>query len=163
MRGTSRRGGIGVAVVVSALAAWLIIGGPLTASAARGHAAASGRAVIVIEHAVTDTVVYVGAKQDVTGNLLTFHNKVYDPSDKTKVGTDIGTCTRIDPKAGTWTCSWTTFLHDGQIVVEGPYNDTKNTELTVTGGTRAYDGAHGRMLLISRHGGKEYKFEFLLS
>jgi hypothetical protein len=65
------------------------------AIAERGHAhkaKPSGNTVHVIEHAVTDTVVYTGTdKTHKTGNLLTFHNQVFDPSDTSAVGRDQGT------------------------------------------------------------------------
>ncbi|MGZ4172925.1 MAG: hypothetical protein ACXVQR_00440 [Solirubrobacteraceae bacterium] len=54
-----------------------------------------------------------GGSGDKTGNLLTFHNKVYDTKDAKQVGTDQGYCVRISPADGTWECNWTTFLaHD---------------------------------------------------
>jgi hypothetical protein len=118
--------------------------------------------VTVIEHAVTDTVVHSGGPGDVTGNLLTFHNKVYDPADRKPVGTDQGYCVRIDPAQGSWECHWTTFLHAGQITVDGPYFDTRNSVLAITGGTGAYATARGQMGLRSRKGGQEYAFVFHL-
>jgi Allene oxide cyclase len=148
---------VAAAVLASAIAVAITAGG---ASAAR-----SGKrdpTVHVIEHAVTDTVVYSGgkAKADKTGNTLTFHNKVFDTADKTQVGTDQGFCMRIDPSAGSWECFWTTLLAKGQITVEGPYYDTKNSVLAITGGTGAYRDASGEMNLLSRNGGKEYDFIF---
>ena len=99
---------------------------------------------------------------DVTGNLLTWHNKVYDTSDTTQVGTDQGSCVRISPADGSWECAWTTFLSKGQITVEGPYYDTKNSVLAITGGTGRYSGARGQMELLARDGGTEYDFVFHL-
>ena len=40
-----------------------------------------------------------------------------------------------------WQCTWTTFLPSGQITVEGPFSDTGNTVLAITGGTGAYRNA----------------------
>ena len=166
-----------IAILLSAAAAFLVIGLPRIADAARGQAAhhgfgrhggrggeggRGGHVVHVIEHAVTDTVVHSGGAGDVTGNLLTWHNKVYDPTDTTQVGTDQGSCMRISPADGSWECAWTTFLAGGQITVEGPYYDTKNSVLAITGGTGAYRDARGQMALISRDGGTEYDFIFQL-
>ncbi len=116
--------------------------------------------VHVIEHAVTDTVIDTGASGDTTGDLLTFHNSVFDAADKKVVGRDQGQCIRIDPAAGSWECIWTTFLPGGQITVEGPFYDTKNSTLAITGGTVHYQGARGSMRLVSKMGGKEFDFIF---
>ena len=133
-----------------------------SASAARSHASA-GTTVHVIEHAVTDTVVQSGGKGDKTGNLLTFHNFVYNTANTKRVGHDQGVCVRIFPPEGSWECNWTTFLAGGQITVEGPYYDTHNSVLAITGGTGAYRNARGQMSLLARDGGKEYDFIFHIS
>ena len=151
-----------------AVAAGLLVGGATVGIAAdaavakRGKSAKRDPTVHVIEHAVTDTVVQSGGGKDVTGNTLTFHNKVYDTADKKQVGTDQGFCIRISPADGSWECFWTTFLARGQITVEGPFYDTKNSVLAITGGTGAYRDASGEMNLNSRNGGKEYDFIFHL-
>ncbi len=156
-------------MLVFASAAWLLVDHPGVAgavkkSSAAQHGAIRHAAVVhVIEHAVTDTVVRSGGAGDVTGNLLTFHNKVYNPDDTKQVGTDQGYCVRIAPAEGSWECSWTTFLAQGQLTVQGPYYDTKNSVLSVTGGTGAFRRARGEMKLLSRNGGKEYDFIFRLS
>ena len=123
----------------------------------------SPKTIHVIEHAVTDTTVNSGGSGDKTGNLLTFHNKVYDARDAKQVGTDQGYCVRISPADGTWECNWTTFLAHGQITVEGPFYDTHNSVLAITGGTGAYRRIRGEMNLNSLHGGTEYDFIFHLS
>lgn len=119
------------------------------------------RTVHVIEHATTDT--QVPASPDQTGSVLTFHNDVFDKADARKVGSDRGDCVRIAPAEGTWECRWTTFLRGGQITVEGPFNDTSNTVLSITGGTGRYRSARGEMQLLSRNGGAEFDFIFQLS
>src|SRR3990172_5611906 len=67
----------------------------------------STQTIHVVEHADTDVVIDTGKPGDSTGDLLTFHNNLYDESNQSKVGTDQGQCTRIDPKGGTWECIWT--------------------------------------------------------
>src|SRR2546421_248793 len=119
--------------------------------------------VHVIEHAVTDTVIDLGAPGDSTGDLLTFHNKLYDATDASVVGRDQGECVRISPAKGTWECRWTSFLPGGQITVEGPFFDTHNSILSITGGTGRYATAGGDMLLLSRNGGTEYDFVFRIA
>jgi hypothetical protein len=149
------------ALVTTGLAAVM----PLTAGAAhKTHPRKAHPGTLeVIEHAVTDTEVPSGGGIDVTGNVLTFHNNVFDTSDKSVVGTDLGFCIRISPADGSWSCEWTTFLPKGQINVAGPFLDTKNTVLAITGGTGAYRGARGQMNLNSLMGGKEFGFIFHLS
>jgi allene oxide cyclase len=120
--------------------------------------------VHVIEHAKTDTLIDTDANgKDSTGDLLTFHNKVFDQTDTDRVGRDMGDCIRIDVHRGTWECRWTTFLDGGQITVEGPFSDTKNTVLSITGGTGDYANAQGSMELNSLKGGTEFDFIFNLT
>jgi hypothetical protein len=149
-----------VAVATAALAlAALVAAAPTDAKTAH----ASGTTVHVIEHAITDTEV-PGAHggKDVKGNILTFNNPVFDTADKKQLGHDEGFCVRLQVKLGIWECLWTTFLKGGQITVQGPFYDTRNSELSITGGTGAYEGARGHMDLKSRNGGKEYDFIFHL-
>ncbi|MGI8571069.1 MAG: allene oxide cyclase family protein [Solirubrobacteraceae bacterium] len=157
---------IGLGVVAFAFAGWVAVGAPRIANAEKTRTTATRDAagtVHVIEHAVTDTVIHSAGPGDVTGNLLTWHNKVYNPANVEQVGTDQGSCIRIAPAEGSWECNWTTFLKGGQITVQGPYYDTKNSVLSITGGTGAYSDARGEMNLISREGGTQYDFVFHLS
>jgi hypothetical protein len=108
-------------------------------------------------------VIRSGGGKDKKGNLLTFNNNVYNLADQKIVGRDEGFCTRISPRDGSWECLWTTFLKGGQITVQGPFYDTKDSVLSITGGTGAFRNARGQMKLIARLGGTEYKFVFQLS
>jgi hypothetical protein len=148
-----------------AAAASLAIGAVLaTASSAepsRAHATAA--TVHVVEHAITDTEIPTGGGKDVKGNILTFNNPVFNAADKKQVGHDEGFCTRLAPAQGIWECLWTTFLKGGQITVQGPFYDTRNSILSITGGTGAYRRSRGEMVLRSRNGGKEYDFIFNLA
>ena len=78
---------------------------------------------------------------------------------RSKVGTDNGFCVRT-VKSKAWECTWTTFLAAGQITVEGPFSDTDNTKLAVTGGTGAYAGSRGFMDL-DYHNKKGTEFDFV--
>lgn len=152
----------GIAVAATAaLTAWAIV--PATGSAASSGAHITGVTVHVVEHAVTDTEIPTGGGTDVKGNILTFNNPVFDAADKKQVGHDEGFCTRIAPKQGIWECLWTTFLKQGQITVQGPFYDTHNSVLSITGGTGAYRNNRGEMVLKSRNGGKKYDFIFKLT
>ena len=153
-----------IAVALAATAA--LAAGAIAASgttARQTQAYAAGTTVHVIEHAITDTENPGVNGKDVKGNILTFNNPVYNTANKTQVGHDEGFCTRLQPKLGIWECLWTTFVKGGQITVQGPYYDTRNSVLSITGGTGAYRNSRGQMLLKSRNGGKEYDFIFQLS
>ena len=121
-----------------------------------------GHAVSVIEHATTDATTDTGAAGDSAGDVLTFANEVFDAGDSKKVGTDNGYCIRT--VAGTaYECNWTTFLPAGQITVEGPFYDAKDSTLAITGGTGRYRHVRGTMDLQSREGGTKYAFVFHLN
>ena len=116
----------------------------------------------LIEHADTDATLDLGAKGDSAGDLLTFANPVFDAANKTRVGSDQGYCVRVI--AGkSWECFWTLRLQDGQITVEGPFYDTGDSVMAVTGGTGKYAGAKGAMKLHSRDAkGSSYDFVYEL-
>ena len=118
--------------------------------------------ITVFEHSDHDKVIDVGKKGDSTGDILTFHNDVYDGTDTSKAGTNQGQCVRESPKAGTWECWWTTSLDDGQITVEGPFSDTIDTVFAVTGGTGLYENVRGSMGVKAIDGGAEYEQTFSL-
>ena len=141
-----------------------IVAGAVIQGAAFGGTAAKLRhptTVHVIEHALTDAVVDTGKTGDSSGDLLTFHNPVFDAGDATRVGRDQGQCVRII-RGVSWECTWTTFLPGGHITVEGPFFDTRNSVVAVTGGTGIYRNARGAMLLLSRAGGTKFDFVFRL-
>jgi allene oxide cyclase len=121
-----------------------------------GHHA--GRTIAVVEHATTDAVTN-GTTGDDVGNILTFANDVFNAADTRKVGTDQGSCTRI-VVGQSWECMWTTFLPKGQITVEGPFSDTGDSVLAITGGTGAYRNARGEMEL-KYHNPAGTKFDFV--
>ena len=134
-----------------------------TSSAKPLRAGNAGTTVHVIEHAITDTEIPTGGGKDVKGNILTFNNPVFNVANTKQVGHDEGFCVRVAPAQGIWECLWTTFLKAGQITVQGPYYDTRNSVLSITGGTGAYRDSRGEMTLLSRDGGTEYDFIFQLS
>ena len=123
----------------------------------KGHG--KGHALTVIEHATTDATTDTGAAGDSAGDILTFANEVFDAGDKTKVGTDNGYCIRTVPGQA-YECNWTTSLPKGQITVEGPFYDAKDSTLAITGGTGRYRHVRGTMDLKSMEGGTKYAFVF---
>ena len=103
----------------------------------------------VVERAVGETTVDLGAKGDSVGDLLVFANGVFDQANKVQLGTDQGYCVRtIVGKS--WECIWTITLKGGQITIEGPFMDAGDSLLAVTGGTGDYAGAKGSMKLHPR-------------
>ncbi len=145
----------------AALTAGAIAAGTSSAKPTGAHVA--GTTVHVIEHANTDTENPGVGGKDVKGNVLTFNNPVFNVANTKQVGHDEGFCIRVAPARGIWECLWTTFLKAGQITVQGPYYDTRNSVLSITGGTGAYRDKRGEMTLLSRNGGKQYDFIFKLS
>ena len=144
-------------VPAAAAAAAVLVFAVVNATAGSSGAKVGG-SVHVIDHATSDAV--TNGSGDSAGNILTFANDVYDAADAHKVGTDQGYCVRIVVGA-TWECNWTTFLSGGQITVEGPFSDTGNTVLAITGGTGAYRNARGSMQLkFHNPAGTEFDFVF---
>lgn len=114
----------------------------------------------LIEHATTDTVVDLTANGDSTGDLLTFHNAVFDESNQQSVATSHGECVRVEVGVS-WECRWVTTLDGGSISVEGPFFDGAPSVLAITGGTGIYRSARGSMRLVARDAaGTEYDFIF---
>jgi hypothetical protein len=159
-RTASRTFALGVTAALTAAATAATTG---SAQPSRARTAGTDRVVHVVEHAITDTEIPTGGGKDVKGNILTFNNPVFNAANTKHVGHDEGFCTRIAPNRGIWECLWTTFLKGGQITVQGPFYDTRNSVLSITGGTGVYRTSRGEMVLRSRNGGKEYDFIFKLA
>ena len=103
----------------------------------------------MVERAVSDTLVDLGPTGDSLGDQLAFANPVYDRTNSNKVGRDQGSCVRtVVGKA--WQCSFTTWLAKGSLVVEGPFYDSRDSVLAITGGTGSYSRARGVMHLHAR-------------
>lgn len=116
----------------------------------------------LIEHADTDTLQHVGpaGETDSIGDVLGFANPLFDENNSKKVGNDNGLCIRTDPGAA-FECVWTATLADGQLTVEGPFLDAKDSVLAITGGTGSYEEARGQMTLHARNDkGTEYDFTY---
>lgn len=127
-----------------------------------GPIALAGERLVLVERALTDTTTDLGAKGDSVGDLLTWLNPLFDAANKTQLGTDQGFCVRV-AVGRSWECAWTTILKDGQITVEGPFMDSGDSLLTVTGGTGRYAGAKGQMKLHPRDAkGSSYDFVYEL-
>jgi allene oxide cyclase len=125
--------------------------------------ASDHKTIHVVEHAITDTVQQFHPPDNSLGDVLGFHNPVFDAADKKQVGTDNGDCVRTVAVGKTeWECFWTVFLAQGQITVEGPFfDDGTDTTLAITGGTGIYFGARGQMLLYARGNPVGSEFDFI--
>ena len=116
--------------------------------------------VKLVERAIGETTVDLGAKGDSVGDLLVFSNGVFDADNKTQLGTDNGYCVRT-VVGKSWECLWTVTLKAGQITIEGPFSDEGDSLVTVTGGTGKYAGAKGSMKLHPRDAkGSSYDFTY---
>jgi hypothetical protein len=125
-------------------------------------AAAEPQELKVIEHATTDAVTDTVAEGDSAGDIITFANEVFEADDKAKIGTNQGICFRTVPGKA-WECFWTLSLDKGQITVEGPFYDTGDSVLAITGGTGKYAAAQGEMALSPiGTDGKAYTFIYRL-
>jgi len=123
-------------------------------------AAAADETIALVERASTDATTDLGAQGDSAGDILTFANEVYDKNNAKKAGFDNGWCVRTVPGKA-YECIWTTTLADGQITVEGPFYDTADSVLAITGGTGEYAEASGSLALHARSA-SEYDFVFTL-
>jgi hypothetical protein len=150
------RGKLGLALGVGAASALVLVVSLVSVSVAGPNVSR----LAVVEHATTDTVVDLTTNGDSTGDLLTFHNELFDAGNENVVGTDQGECVRIEVGVS-WECRWINFLEGGSITIEGPFFDEGPSAMAITGGTGVYRGARGSMRLVSRDAaGTEFDFVF---
>ena len=151
-----------VTVVVSGVAVQQAQASPKSAtkhsaSLAHDHVTTS---FTVVEHAVTDTVADTGPTGDSLGDVLAFANPIYTANNETKIGSDNGSCIRT-AVGKAWECSWTLTLAKGSLVVQGPFYDTADSDLAITGGTGVWATARGQMHLHARNAaGTSYDFVY---
>jgi hypothetical protein len=151
----------GFAIVVAVMAAFVV--GAITVALAGGTPTdvQAPMQIKVVEHAATDRVVDLGAPGDSPGDLLTFHNALFDASNQDRVGKDQGECVRISPGQGTWECRWTAWIDgEGSLTVEGRFSDVHPSTLAITGGTGTYRNARGTMQLGFRNDPAEFDFTY---
>jgi len=123
-----------------------------------------GKGLTVVERAVSDTVVDTGATGDSLGDILAFENPIYDAANVNEIGRDQGYCVRTNV-GGSWECNWTVILDKGSLVVEGPfYDDLRDSQFAITGGTGPFRNARGEMTLHARDAaGTEFDFIYRIS
>ena len=105
-----------VAVVMAAIVFGMNSGAFAASASTNNHTI-----IHVVEHAITDTVGDTDngvPAPDALGNVLAFHNPVFDAANKSQVGHDNGDCVRtVTGNNGQWECFWTVVLAAGQITV----------------------------------------------
>jgi len=153
-----KRGIIGMVVGIALTGAVLAV----TASGStRSHSAGHVR-LHLIEHPVNEHVIDLPPTGvDSQGDQFPFSNLLFDRSNSHQVGRDQGNCIRTNPNRGEWQCSWTNKLPNGQITVEGPFYDTRDSVLAIIGGTGRYRDASGQMLLHARAVGYDFVFSIV--
>ena len=150
--------------LLPALLAIALLGGCGSGDDGGSGSAEAPKTLHVIEHATTNTLQHIGpaTQKDSVGDVLGYANPIFDAADKKRIGSDNGSCIRT-VVGNAFECTWTTILKQGQIVVEGPFYDGRDSVNAITGGTGAYDGARGEMKLHYRDPkGREYDFIFHL-
>src|SRR4051794_6302366 len=136
------------------------LAGVLAAGVLAAPADAAHRQTIrLVEHADTDATTDTGAAGDSAGDILTFANPVFNRANTRQVASDQGYCVRV-VVGRSYECTWTNLLKGGQVVVQGPFYDTRASTLAITGGTGRYRDARGSMRLHARPDGKSYDFVF---
>jgi hypothetical protein len=117
----------------------------------------------VVERATTDAVTDTGPQGDSAGDILTFANEMFDAGNSTRVGSNNGWCIRTVPGKA-WECFFTLTVEGGQLTVAGPFYDSNDSMLAITGGTGKYVNAKGEMKLHARDAqGTAYDFTYMLA
>ena len=84
------------------------------------------RTVHVVERAITDTVQEFHPPNMSLGDVLGFHNPVFNAEDERQVGHDNGQCTRTVAKGKTeWECFWTTFLAGPDLISDNIFSSQR--------------------------------------
>ena len=130
-----------------------------TAATASDEFDPPSRVLTVVERAISDTVVDTGAAGDSLGDILAFGNPIFNAANANEIGRDQGYCVRTNVGMS-WECNWTVILDRGSLVVEGPfYDDLRDSQFAITGGTGAFRNVRGEMTLHARDvAGAEFDF-----
>ncbi len=123
------------------------------------------KVIHVVEHALSDTVQQFHPPADSVGDVLGFHNPVFNAADTQQIASDNGFCVHTVVTGRTeWECNITTMLAAGNITVEGEFfDDGTDSTLAITGGTGTYAGAAGSMLLHATGDPVGTEFDFIFT
>ena len=146
-------------VSIAAAAAAVVLVAGYVAQAGTAHRRAA-TVIHVVERATTDLVIDTGPTGDSSGDLRTFAHDLEDATNVDKVGRDLGSYIRINTSEGSWECTWINFLKGGAITVEGPFYDTHDSVMAITGGRGKYKDARGSMEMKVLSDGSGYDFIF---
>ena len=114
----------------------------------------------VIDRAENDVEIDQLPEGASVGDLLIFANPVFDADNQLQVGTDQGWCILTDVAVSAWECTWSLYLPQGQIVVQGPYLEGSDSTFAIIGGTGEFVGARGEMALtLLSDGGYVYYYQ----
>jgi hypothetical protein len=143
----------------------LLIVGAVAAStvalllAVTGSAQPQGRVIHVIEHEVQFTDVDHPPKKKLSqGDEFAFRGKLFDTSEK-RIGSSGGSCVflLVTRHHSSGQCTRVTFLPEGKISAVGGLwfrPELQTFTLPIVGGTGAYDGAEGTLVIEQHRGGK---------
>ncbi|MDQ2717626.1 MAG: dirigent protein [Chloroflexota bacterium] len=122
----------------------------------------SDRTLHVIDHSAPEAFLDVPPAGDSLGDQFYFNDPVFNASNSKLIGSDQGICFRMGRQHAN-ECHWTTYLPEGQISVEGPFDFPANSTVAIIGGTGAYQNARGEMTLHTRDPqGSQFDFFFHL-
>ncbi len=115
----------------------------------------------VIDHSAPEATLDVPPPGDSLGDQFYFNDPVFDATNTKQIGTDQGICFRMTRGPHHYECHWTTYLPEGQITVEGPFDFPADSFEAILGGTGAYSDVQGQMRLHARDPqGNEFDFFF---
>ncbi len=116
---------------------------------------------------ITDTVQEFHPPKESLGDMLGWHNLVYNASNTRQIATDNGYRVRTVAIGKTeWECAGQPCFPAARSPSKAPYyDDGTDSALAITGGTGRYTGAEGTMLLDATGNpvGSEYDFIFTLT
>ena len=145
---------------ISVAAVVLLVAGVVAAGA--GTELDDPEQFTVVNRPVNAVLTDTGEPGDSAGDLVTFANKLYDETNTDVVGREQGSCIRIDPAKHLNECNFTVFVEGGQIALQGPFFDTRDSVFAVTGGTGVFRNARGVMRMHHRDDGNfDYVFRLI--
>jgi hypothetical protein len=138
-----RLGVVGAVVAVAALAVGSV--GPATGSAGADRHGHDRDKIRVLSTITEEEFIDVGDRDFSLGDMFVFTSKL------TKHGKKVGhtgvVCTATSVKRGELQCVATAKLRHGQITVQGLVGDDDVFALAITGGTGAFEGAGGTLVV----------------
>ncbi len=142
---------IGAVLAASGVALALAVGGSAQAPQA-------GTTIQLVESELSSTeIANPPLKKFSQGDAFAFQGKLTDLATGDPAGSDGGFCVffKAARQSATGQCSATLFLRDGQIALGGGVQfrrGVRTLTIPVVGGTEAYEGAQGSVLIEDRKG-----------